>query len=418
MARTKGSYTTISSAPSSARTQRGREGASDSRLWPVYFAALLDQCALLIAIPVLPLAFLEIGYSATEAAWFTGIAVSAFACSQLISSPISGYLADHQPREKVLAGCGLIMAAGLIASCLASTALTVILGRVASGLGAGSRGIMATVVGQAAAPAARHAAFSRLTACTSAAYIVAPMLGGILSVLSWRLPFLAAGILALLSSGLCLFAIPRQITCGAVEAPHQTQNPRMGALLPIVLISFFCSFANISFPTTLTMINSLRFGWSAMDTGILFTALGLASLFFQLIIVPRLSRRIPLQHLLPISLGAGIIGLLIYAMAGSTATFYSGVPMMAALAIAPACVHALLSASARPEAQARAQSLVTTGAALAALAAPYPFSAVLAWQISRDPRLTDLPALPFLMAGFCLTLAIGVYAWKVRKITY
>jgi DHA1 family tetracycline resistance protein-like MFS transporter len=390
---------------------------SGSKLWPVYLAGFLDQCALLVALPVLPIAFIEMGYSAKDAALYTGVAVSAFAASQLVSAPVGGYLADRYSRRLVLAGCGVLMAAGLFVSCSGSTSLAVLIGRAISGLGAGSRGVMAAAVGDATEAADRPLTFARLGACTSAALIIAPLLGGAISLLSWRMSFAFAGGLAILSAALCLTALPCRRLHSGVQTQRKGTTPELKALLSVVLISFFCSFANASFPTTLSIINAVRFDWTPLDTGLLFTVLGLSGLFMQVVVLPFILRRFGPQHLLPCSLAVGVVGLTTYAMATSSHSFYVGVPMMAVLTIAPPCLLALVSALARPETQGRTQSMMSVAAALAALLAPYPFSGLLAWQLSRDPMLVDLPALPFLLAGFCLLVAIGLYICKVMPLS-
>ncbi len=382
-------------------------------LWPALLIAMLDQCALLIAIPVLPVAFLEMGYSPAEAATYAGAAVSLFAASQLMGSPFSGRLSDKFPRYKVLAGCGLISSAGLILCCLAPAASFVLAGRVVCGLGGGSRGVLAAIVSDEADQSYRHIAFSKLNACTSAAYIVAPAVGGVLSFVSWRLPFAVAGTLAFMSAVVCWLSSTRSNSsesCRGVSPGARERRTGGSSRTSIVLISFFCSFANVAFPTTLAIANTVRYGWTALEVGSLFTLLGLCGLAAQLWVLPVLSRRFDPRQVLSVALASGLIGITIYAVSPTTGWFYSAVPLMAVLMLAPSSILALLSTTATQEAQGSTQALITMSSASASLLGPSLFSSLLAWQLSIDPDLSVLPVLPFALSGLCLILAVTVHA--------
>lgn len=111
-----------------------------------------------------------------------------------------------------------------------------------------------------------------------------------------------------------------------------------------------------------------------------------------------------------LGLGCGVIGFVIYGLAGSGRTFLLGVPISAFWAVAAPAAQALITREVGADAQGRVQGALTSLVSLGGIAGPLLFANVFAWFIGSGAPL-HLPGAPWLLAG--LLLAAGWFmAWK------
>ena len=147
------------------------------------FLAALDQT---IVAPALP----TIGATLGDAAFLPWVA-SAYLLTSTAVTPLYGKFSDiHGRRPALLLALGIFLAGSLMCA-LAPTMLTLILGRLAQGLGGGGLTALAqTVIADIASPRERAKYVVYITTVWASASVAGPALGGFLAqYLSWTLIF-------------------------------------------------------------------------------------------------------------------------------------------------------------------------------------------------------------------------------------
>ncbi len=159
-----------------------------NRVMAVLFTGVL-MGALDIAIigPALPAMREAFGIDERAAAWMLTI----YVLFNLIGTPIMAKLSDRYGRRGVYAVDVAIFGAGSLMVALAPTFGVVLAGRAVQGLGAGGIfPVASAVIGDVFPPERRGAALGLIGAVFGLAFLVGPILGGLLLLLSWHWLFL------------------------------------------------------------------------------------------------------------------------------------------------------------------------------------------------------------------------------------
>ncbi|MGD0665223.1 MAG: MFS transporter [Rhabdochlamydiaceae bacterium] len=126
---------------------------------------------------------LPVGWSPSSHAIFLGITLAAYPLGQFIGSPILGALSDEYGRKQLLSGSLL-----LAAVCYLFTGFAIawqhlgllILSRFLAGLMEGNIAIARAMAADLKS-ISKHATFGRINAATSIAYLLGPLLGGLMA---------------------------------------------------------------------------------------------------------------------------------------------------------------------------------------------------------------------------------------------
>ncbi len=168
------------------------------QFWIILTIVFLGFIGISIPYLIFPALFLNPDYSILSADWsgssralFLGITLAAYPLGQFIGSPILGALSDDYGRSKLLSRSLVFSAV-----CYLLTGLAIEWQQL--GLLIGSRfaaGFMEGNIAIARAMAAdiktipKHEAFGKINASSSVAYLLGPLLGGLMSDLSTSAPF-------------------------------------------------------------------------------------------------------------------------------------------------------------------------------------------------------------------------------------
>ncbi len=162
--------------------------AERRRILAVLFTGVL-MGALDIAIigPALPAMQEAFGIDERAAAWMLTI----YVLFNLIGTPIMAKLSDRYGRRGVYAVDVAIFGAGSLLVAAAPTFGVVLAGRAVQGLGAGGIfPVASAVIGDVFPPERRGAALGLVGAVFGVAFLLGPILGGVLLLLSWHWLFL------------------------------------------------------------------------------------------------------------------------------------------------------------------------------------------------------------------------------------
>ncbi|HWW52785.1 MAG TPA: MFS transporter, partial [Acidimicrobiales bacterium] len=175
----------------------GRQSQRSRQPLPRGFTAIwstvaLDLVGFGIILPVLPLYARK--FHATPG--LIGLLVASFSVAQLLCSPLWGRLSDRIGRKPVLIVSLLGTAVGSLLTGLAGGLVLLFLGRLVDGGSGASVSVAQASVADLAAPKERARLLGLLGAAFGLGFVLGPALGGLLSLVSPRLPFFVAAALA------------------------------------------------------------------------------------------------------------------------------------------------------------------------------------------------------------------------------
>jgi MFS family permease len=204
-----------------------------NRILALLFAGVL-MGALDIAIigPALPAVRASFGIDDRAAAWMLSI----YVLFNLIGTPLMAKLSDRYGRRAVYTADVAIFGAGSLLVALAPTYGLVLTGRAIQGLGAGGIfPVASAVIGDVFPPGRRGAALGLIGAVFGLAFLIGPVIGGVLLIFGWpwlflvNLPVAAAVIVGAL----------RLLPAGRVQEPRPFDVAGMATLAAgLVALSF------------------------------------------------------------------------------------------------------------------------------------------------------------------------------------
>ncbi|MEX0599582.1 MAG: MFS transporter [Rhodothermales bacterium] len=248
------------------------QGTSTVRILVVLFLGVL-MAALDIAIvgPALPALREHYGLTERAVSWVFNV----FVLFNLLGLPFMARLSDVMGRRRVYVADVTLFAVGSLIVAAAPAFPMLLAGRALQGLGAsGIFPVASAVVGDVVAPSRRGRALGILGAVFGIAFIVGPILAGVLLLLGWQWLFIINVPLALVIIGLGWRALPDTVD----EEGGRMDLPGI-ATLGLMLVSF-------------------AFGINRIDTGAFLSSLTSAAvapyLVMSLVLLPvfiRLERR-------------------------------------------------------------------------------------------------------------------------------
>jgi MFS family permease len=180
--------------------------ARTARVLPVLFLGTL-VAALDIALVGPSLSAIEAAFDLTErtSAWI----LSAFILANLVGLPFTARLGDVWGRRATFASCLGLLSVGALVVASAPTIEVLLAGRLLQGLGAsGLFPMAAAVVGDAIPADRRGQALGLLGSVFGFAFLIGPIVAGVLVQTSWRLVFVAPLPLALVILAISLRVLP------------------------------------------------------------------------------------------------------------------------------------------------------------------------------------------------------------------
>lgn len=174
-------------------------------LWVLFFGVLMAALDIAIVGPALPAIQATFQVDARALSWVFNI----YVLMNLIGTPLMAKLSDRYGRRAIYVLDIALFAAGSALVMLAPSFAFVIIGRAVQGLGAGGIfPVAAAVIGDTFPPEKRGGALGLIGAVFGLAFIVGPMVGGLLLLLSWHWIFAVNLPIALLIMWLAWRTLP------------------------------------------------------------------------------------------------------------------------------------------------------------------------------------------------------------------
>jgi DHA1 family tetracycline resistance protein-like MFS transporter len=255
-----------------------------SPLFVLFLTVFIDLVGFGIVIPILPLYAEHFHASPVAIGWLTGI----YSGMQIIFTPILGKLSDRFGRRPVLLVSIVGTAAGFALMGFAHSLTLLFAGRILAGITGGNISIPQAYIADVTAPEKRSRAMGMIGAAFGLGFTFGPLIGGMMSRISYGAPFFFAAGLAVLNAALVYLILPESLSREHRAKPHEgasiTEVFRhgRGAMFAIVVGTYFFLIVGFSIMTTLfALFTEQRFGYDAPANGYLFGFIGIVLVIVQ-----------------------------------------------------------------------------------------------------------------------------------------
>ena len=393
----------------------------------IMLVVLIDMLAVGIIVPVLPAMVGRFTADPSEQATWYGVIAAVYALSQFVAAPILGALSDRFGRRPVLllGFCGL--AINFFTTALASSIAMLVLSRIIGGAMQANAAVANAYVADITAPADRAKRFGMLGAMFGIGFILGPVIGGVLGGIDLRLPFFAAGMLALANLAYGYFVLPESL------GPAQRRpvdwwraNPlssfkQLVALKGVGLlvgVLGFAALAQFSLYTVWVLYGSLRFGWGPTENGWSLFAVGIVSAVVQGGLLGRLLKHFGTQRLAMAGLVSSSLAFLGWGLATQPWMMYAVIFANLLGAAVSASLQGLVSAAADERTQGQTLGAVSSLNSLAAVVAPVlaaPLMATVSHLPTTDWRIGAPMFFCAILQALALVLAVLHFRRQARR---
>ncbi len=237
-----------------------------------------------IIIPILPLYAEQFHASPMAIGWLTGI----YSGMQIIFTPILGKLSDRFGRRPVLVVSILGTAIGFVLMGVATALPLLFVARILAGITGGNISIPQAYIADVTAPDQRSRAMGLIGAAFGLGFTFGPLIGGVMSRISYSAPFFFSAGLAFVNAILVYLMLPESLSREHRIRPHQDasiievfRHSRGGMFAVVVTTNFFLIVGFAIMTTLFALFTEKRFGYDAHATGWLFAFVGILTVIVQ-----------------------------------------------------------------------------------------------------------------------------------------
>jgi len=360
----------------------------------IMLTTLIDMMAIGLIIPVLPALVGSFSDSQADQAFWYGVVTFTFGLANFFASPILGAISDGHGRRPVLLLGFFGLALSFFLTALATALWMLILVRLVSGAMQANIAVSNAYVADITLPEERARRFGMLGAMFGLGFILGPVTGGLLGAIDLRLPFAAAGTLALLNLLYGYFVLPESLPADRRRPfSWSSANPvsalrgvaqLKGAGLLVVVIG--CSgLAQFVLYSTWVLYTTFKFGWGPQENGWSLAAVGIVSVVAQGLLLGPLLRRFGPRRLAVLGLLSSTLAYLLWGAASEGWMLFAVIFVNLLGATVAASIQSIISSAADARSQGQALGAVGGLNSLMAVVAPV-IGAFLLTLVSDLPR--------------------------------
>ncbi len=299
-------------------------GAQPAAMRFILLTVLIDMMAVGLIVPVLPALVGKFTTSPAEQTYWYGVVAGSYAIATFVTAPILGALSDRYGcRPVLLLGfCGL--AINFFATALATTAWMLVASRLVGGAMQANAAVANAYVADITPPEQRAKRFGLLGAMFGIGFILGPVVGGLLGGIDLRLPFVVAGVLALVNLAYGYFVLPESLPADRRRAVHWASANPLSSLKQLaqlkgvgllVGVLACASLAQFTLYTTWVLYTTFKFQWGPTENGWSLFAVGLVAAVVQGLLLGRILKRITPQRLAVLGLVSSMAAFIGYGLA-------------------------------------------------------------------------------------------------------
>jgi len=385
----------------------------------IMLTVLIDMIAIGLIIPVLPALVGSFAGSQADQAYWYGVVAFSFGLSNFLASPMLGALSDHFGRRPMLLLGFLGLGLSFFVTALSTSIWGLIAVRIVSGAMQANAAIANAYVADITPPEQRAKRFGLIGAMMGVGFIIGPVMGGLLGAIKLQLPFLVAGVLAIVNLLYGYFVLPESLS-PAQRKPFRwsAANPAnslralaqlkgVGSLVGVVGFSTLAQFVLF---TTWVLYTTFKFGWGPKENGWSLAVVGIVSVIVQGFMLGRLLKIFSPQRLAVIGLLSSVLANILWGAATAGWMMFAIVVANILSNTVSASVQSLISSAADSRSQGQTLGAVSSLSSLMAVIAPI-LGAPLLGMVSHLPRGDWRIGAPFY---FCAALQAVSLSMAVR----
>jgi DHA1 family tetracycline resistance protein-like MFS transporter len=379
----------------------------------VLVALLIDAIGFGIVLPVLPGLIVHLArVGLPQATRIAGYMLVAYAVTQFFAGPILGNLGDRFGRRIVLLSCMIAFGCDYALMAAAPSIGWLFVGRTVAGITGASYTPANAVLADVTPPERRGAVFGLMGAAFGGGFILGPAMGGLLSMLGTRAPFIAAAALAGANALWILLALPETL-------PPKRRRPfdwrqanifgafrpllHAGGAAPLLAAALLWQLAHEVYPSTWAFWAGLALHWNAAAVGWSLAAAGLAMASAQVFLTGRAIARFGEERTVLIGMVVGGLSFLAYVFATTGWMVYAILFVSALQGLVYPSMTALLSRMTDASHQGALQGGMASLASVSAIIGPLAMTQALAFGAERgEPGGAFLLAALLAAAGLLL----------------
>lgn len=389
----------------------------------IMVTAVLDIMSMGIIIPVLPSLIEEFAGSNASAGVWNGVFVALWATMQFVCSPIIGSLSDQYGRRPVILLSTAGLAADFVLMALAPSLWWLGVGRAIGGMTSSSFTTVFAYMADITEPDKRARAYGLIGAAFSGGFVAGPFIGGVLGEISPRLPFWAAAALCGLAFLYGLFVLPESLAPGKRMAFAWRRANPFGALRllrshaelsGLAVINFLLYFAHHVFSAVFVLYAAYRYGWTALEVGVLLAMVGALDMIVQGLIVGPAVKRLGDRRTMTLGLFGGAIGITCMGLAANGWLFTLAMFPNALWGLAMPTIQSLMTQRVSESEQGQLQGANNSVASIAGVVSPLFFGVVYSMSVGATPVLPHVGS-AFLIAALALLMAAIIGHFVARR---
>lgn len=385
----------------------------------IMLTVLIDMVAIGLIIPVLPALVGSFTGSQTDQAYWYGVVTFSFGLSNFLASPMLGALSDHFGRRPLLLLGFLGLGLSFFVTALSTTIWGLIAVRIVSGAMQANAAIANAYVADITPPEHRAKRFGLLGAMMGLGFIIGPVMGGLLGSIKLQLPFLVAGVLAIINLLYGYFVLPESLSMeqrkpfrwsAANPANSLLALTRLKGVGSLVGVVTFSTLAQFVLYTCWVLYTTFKFGWGPQENGWSLAVVGIVSVVVQGFLLGRLLKIFSPQRLAVIGLVSSTLAYVAWGAATEGWMMYAVVVANIFGVTVAASVNSLISSAADSRSQGQTLGAVNSLSSLMAVVAPV-LGAPLLGMVSHLPQGDWRIGAPFY---FCAVLQAGSLFMAIR----
>jgi MFS transporter, DHA1 family, tetracycline resistance protein len=378
----------------------------------IMVTALIDMISIGLIIPVLPALVGSLtGTPKDQALWY-GFVTFTFSFANFFGSPILGALSDSYGRRPILLTgfCGLMLS--FFTTALATSVGMLLAIRLVAGAMQANISVASAYVADITPPEQRAKRFGILGAMFGVGFILGPVIGGLLGSSNLRLPFYAAGGLALLNLLYGYFVLPESLPMSQRHAfEWKAANPfsslrrltQLKDVAPLAVVVALSGLAQFVLYTCWVLYTTFKFGWGPRDNGWSLAAVGVVSAIMQGLLLGRILKLISVRRLAVLGLISSTLAYALWGAATHSWMMYAIIFVNLLGATVSSTIQSIISSAADAKNQGKTLGAVGGLNSLMAVIAPA-IGAPLLTMVSRLPEGDWRIGAPFY---FCALLQLA-----------
>jgi DHA1 family tetracycline resistance protein-like MFS transporter len=391
----------------------------------IFITLLLDVIGLSIVGPVLPRLIEQlIGGNISQASQWSGLLLFAYAIMQFICAPIVGNLSDKYGRRPVLLLSLLGFGIDYIFLWLAPTIWWLFLGRIIAGMFGASFTTATAYIADISTDENRAKHFGMIGAAFGLGYIIGPVLGGVLSELGARVPFIAAAILTFMNVIYGYFVLPESLSLENRRPFEWKRANPLGALLQLkkhknisggLIITFILLYtADHAVMSTWTFFNIEKFGWSNALIGLSLTVAGIMVVIVQGGLIRIINPKIGNEKCILVGLILYTLSLILFAFASQSWMMFVFLIPYCLGGITGPSLQSIISKNVPQNEQGELQGSLTSLMSVTSIIGPLLMTNVFTLFTSPVAPIRFAGA-PFIVGSILMLISVFITANRIKK---